>query len=65
MSKHVWKENAIGEGQYEGKMTCLQGYKCTRCKKVIFLPLGTNANDYVADRCTDDNVYRSEPGGAK
>ena len=52
MSQHIWKENAIGEG-----------YKCHKCKMVIFLPPGVSPNDYTQDICKalNDNVYRSNP----
>ncbi len=49
--RHDWKENAIDEGLFEGKMTCLQGWKCKCCKLVIFLPLGTNPRDYDHTVC--------------
>ena len=51
--EHKWKENAVGEGQFNGKMTFLQGYKCPKCKKVIFLPLGMNPKDYATDSCEE------------
>lgn len=63
MSKHIWKENSIDTGLFDGMMTSLQGWKCKTCQSVIFLPHGTSPNDYVQTACKggSDNVYRTNP----
>ena len=63
MEKHIWKENSIDVGLFEGQMTSLQGYKCKNCQSVIFLPHGVSPNDYVQTSCKggNDNVYRANP----
>ena len=60
MEAHIWKESTVSEGQYNGYMTFLQGYRCSKCSGIIFMPNGMKPGDYQPPCKGSENVLRSD-----